>query len=386
VLAGGGTGGHVYPLLALAEAAGGEAEFLFIGGGGMESQIAPREGVPFEAVPVGAVVGKRPNRVASSLVRAAAGVWKATRLLRRFGAQAVVSTGGYAGYPTARAAGFVGLPLVLIEPNALPGLANRALGQRARRVCVAFAQTAAAFPENAVWTGAPLRQSLWSGQAQRAAARYGLDPQRRTLLVIGGSQGAASINRATQRAAEILGERIDLQIVHQTGAARAGLEPVNKRQSTVESRESRADGRTSDIRYPVADIRYPTSGLRYRQIAYLDPIADAYALADLVVARAGAMTCAEVSALGLAAVLVPLAHAGGHQYHNARALEAAGAAVVISDADLSGERLAAVVSQLLGAGGSLEGMRQASRSLGRRDAALRVWSEVRAIIEQRTLG
>jgi UDP-N-acetylglucosamine--N-acetylmuramyl-(pentapeptide) pyrophosphoryl-undecaprenol N-acetylglucosamine transferase len=351
----------------------------------MESQIAPREGVPFEAVPVGAVVGKRPDRVASSLVRAVAGVWRAARLLRRFGAQAVVSTGGYAGYPAARAAGFVGLPLVLIEPNALPGLANRALGQRARRVCVAFAQTAAAFPENAVWTGAPLRQSLWSGQAQRAAARYGLDPQRRTLLVIGGSQGAASINRATRRAAEILGERIDLQIVHQTGAARAGLEPVNE-PPRAESRESRVDGRTSDIRYPISDIRYPASGLLYRQTAYLDPIADAYALADLVVARAGAMTCAELSALGLAAVLVPLAHAGGHQYHNARALEAAGAAVLISDADLSGERLAAAVSQLLGAGGTLEGMRQASRSLGRRDAALRVWSEVRAIIEQRTLG
>jgi UDP-N-acetylglucosamine--N-acetylmuramyl-(pentapeptide) pyrophosphoryl-undecaprenol N-acetylglucosamine transferase len=344
----------------------------------MESQIAPRAGLPFEAVPVGAVVGKRPDRVASSLVRTAAGVWKAARLLRRFGAQVVVSTGGYAGYPAARAAVWIGLPLVLIEPNAVPGLANRALGRRAHRVCVAFARTLSAFPENGAWTGAPLRESLWSGDPRRAVARYGLDPDRRTALVIGGSQGAASINRATRRAAEILSNRRDLQILHQTGAARAGLEPVNEQQSRVESRESRVDSRTSDT-------RHPTSAILYRQTDYLDPIADAYALADVVASRAGAVTCAEISALGLAAVLVPLPHSAGHQVHNARALEAAGAAVVVSDAELTGERLAGLLSDVLSEGERLVRMREASRSVGRRDAATKVWCELQAAIERRTV-
>jgi UDP-N-acetylglucosamine--N-acetylmuramyl-(pentapeptide) pyrophosphoryl-undecaprenol N-acetylglucosamine transferase len=379
VLAGGGTGGHVYPLLAVAEAAGTAADFVFIGGRGMESQIAPSAGVPFQGVPVGAVVAKRPDRVASSLVRTAVGVWKATRLLRRFGAQVVVSTGGYAGYPAARAAGFVGLPVVLIEPNAVAGLANRALGRRARRVCVAFAQTASAFPGNAVWTGVPLRASLWSGDPHRAVARYGLDSRRRTLLVMGGSQGAASINRATVQAAGVLRGYGDLQILHQTGTARAGLEPVDEQQSRVRHP-------TSDIRHPTSDIRHPTSDILYRQTDYLDPIADAYALADLVIARAGAVTCAELTALGLAAVLVPLAHSAGHQGHNARALQSAGAAVVVPDADLNGEHLARVVSELLGDGETLKRMREASRSLGRPDASRRVWNEVRSVIDQRTLG
>jgi UDP-N-acetylglucosamine--N-acetylmuramyl-(pentapeptide) pyrophosphoryl-undecaprenol N-acetylglucosamine transferase len=385
VLAGGGTGGHVYPLLAVAEAAGTAADFVFIGGRGMESQIAPSAGVTFQGVPVGAVVAKRPDRVASSLVRTAVGVWKATRLLRRFGAQVVVSTGGYAGYPAARAAGFVGLPVVLIEPNAVAGLANRALGRRARRVCVAFAQTASAFPGNAVWTGVPLRASLWSGDPRRAVARYGLDPRRRTLLVMGGSQGAASINRATARAAEVLRGRGDLQILHQTGTARADLEPVDEQQSRVRHPTSDIRHPTSDIRHPTSDIRHPTSGVLYRQTDYLDPIADAYALADLVVARAGAVTCAELTALGLAAILVPLAHSAGHQGHNARALQSAGAAVVVPDAHLNGEHLARVVSELLGYGETLERMREASRSLGRPDASRRVWNEVRSVIEQRTV-
>lgn len=336
----------------------------------MEAHLVPPTGIRFEAVPVGAVVGRRPDRAAASLLRTAVGVWKAIGLLRRFGAQVVVSTGGYAGYPTARAAGYAGVPLVLIEPNAVPGLANRALGRRAQRVCVAFAHTASAFPDNALWTGAPVRASLRSGDAQRARQFYGLEAGRRTVLVIGGSQGAASVNRATRRAVEILWERGDLQILHQTGTARAGL-----------AEQSAAPLQVSERR-PASSDR----GLLYRQVEYLDPIADAYALADLVVARAGAVTCAELTALGLAAVLVPLPHSAGHQVHNARALEDAGAAVVLPDPQLTGERLAGVISELLADDGRLARMREASRASGRPDAAFRIWDAIRAVAQRGNSG
>ncbi len=337
----------MYPLLALAEVAEG-AEVIYCGSPwGLEARVVPRVGLRFVAVPSGGVVGKRPVERIRGLGRAARGVAAGIRILRAFRPDVVVSTGGYAGYPVAQAAVLLRIPLVLLEPNATPGLVTRILGRFARTVCVGMREALGTFGSRGLWTGTPVRPSLRRGDRRRAQARFGLDPHRTTVLVLGGSQGALAINRAVAEAVRHLRDRTDLQILHQTGPRRAG----------------------------VAEAPNP-GDLRYIQVDYLDEVADAYAAADLVVARAGAGTCAELVALGLPAVLVPLEAASGHQRQNAHVLEQAGAAVVIPDGVLSGEVLARVLTDLLGDPQRRERMREAARRLGRPEAAEAVWRVV----------
>ncbi|MCS7172269.1 MAG: undecaprenyldiphospho-muramoylpentapeptide beta-N-acetylglucosaminyltransferase [Armatimonadetes bacterium] len=348
VLTGGGTGGHIYPLLALAETVAEGVEVLYCGTpGGLEARLVPRRGVPFCAVSSGGVVGKGIQEGIRNLGRAARGVLEGARILRRFRPDAVVSTGGYAGYPVSQAALLLRIPLVLLEPNAKPGVVTRLLGRFAHAVCVGMREALAVFQDRGVWTGTPLQPSLWRGNRKRAEARWGLDPHRTTILVLGGSQGSAAINRAMGEAVRYLRDRSDLQVLHQTGSRRAG-----------------------------AMAPHQDGALRYIQVDYVEEMGDAYAAADLVVARSGASTCAEIAALGLPAVLVPLRAASGHQLENARVLERAGAAVVIPDEALDGVRLAHALAELLADPGRLVRMREAARRLGRPDAAEAVWRVV----------
>lgn len=347
VLTGGGTGGHTYPLVAVAEVARAEGEFLFVGAGRFEAEVASGAGLRFEQVPAGGVVGKGAAVAAANLARTLRGVWRARRLLARFRPHVVLSTGGYAGFPATQAAVGLRIPVVLVEPNATPGLTNRLVARRAHRVCVAFPHLVARLGPRAVWTGAPLRAAALAGQADRARARYGLEEGRTTVLVVGGSQGARKLNRAVREAVRWLGDRADLQMLHATGRARAGLEGEVSR-----------------------------GALLYRAVDYADPIGDAYAASHLVVARAGALTCAELVTWGLPAVLVPLPIAGGHQTHNARVLEELGVAVVVRDHELSGERLAQLIIELVDDPQRRDRMAQASRALARPDAARAVWQEV----------
>lgn len=345
ILTGGGTGGHVYPLLALAEVATPEADLLFCGGlNGLESRVVPQAGIPFTALPSAALLGRGPAAGARALLRITAGIARAVGVVRHFRPDVVVSTAGYAGYPVGQAAVALRCPLVVVEPNARPGLATRALVPFADAVCVGFPQGVEVLGRRAVWTGVPLRRSLWAGHRGRALRRFGLHPDRRTVLVLGGSQGASSLNRATVEAIRVLRDRHDLQVLHQTGLRRAGITDV------------------------------PTlHRLRYVQVDYIEEMADAYAVADLVVSRAGAVTCAELLALGLAAILVPLPIASGHQMDNARILEGEGAAVVVPDPDLDGERLAQTITALLDDPERLSRMRKATSRLGRPDAAEATW-------------
>jgi UDP-N-acetylglucosamine--N-acetylmuramyl-(pentapeptide) pyrophosphoryl-undecaprenol N-acetylglucosamine transferase len=355
ILTGGGTGGHVYPLLALAQTSGEEVELLYCGTpAGLEARLVPGRGLRFCPVSSGGVVGKGMRERIRGLARAAWGVAEGVRILRDFRPDVVVSTGGYAGYPVSQAALLLRIPLVLLEPNARPGVVTRILGRFARAVCVGMPGTLAEFRGRGVWTGTPLRACLWQGDRRRAAGRFGLDPRRTTIFVVGGSQGSAAINRTVGEAVRYLRDRPDLQVLHQTGPRRA-------------------------------DVTAPQNGgaLRYVQVDYIEEMGDAYAVADLVVARAGAGTCAEITALGLPAVLVPLRAASGHQVENARVLERAGAAVVIPEEALDGARLARVLTELLAEPGRLARMREAARSLGRPDAAEAVWNVVREAVRKR---
>ncbi|MDQ7857545.1 MAG: undecaprenyldiphospho-muramoylpentapeptide beta-N-acetylglucosaminyltransferase [Armatimonadota bacterium] len=352
VIAGGGTGGHIYPGLAIAEALRRRApdvEVLFVGGRRLEAHVVPEAGWPFRAIAGRGLPRRASVGVIAALAAAALGGAQALALLWRWRPDAVVATGGYVCAPVGAAAVALGVPLVLQEQNVRAGLANRVLARWARWVSLPHPEAAASLPARAATaTGVPLRQGALRGDRARAQARWGLEADRFTVLVLGGSQGARSLNAAICRLGDLLMYDARLQVLHQTGAA--DLETVR-----------RAIGHREHVGPPA---------LRHLAAAFLDPIGDAYACADLVVCRAGASTLAEVTAWGLPAILVPYPHAAtGHQDDNAAVLARAGAALVIADHALAGTALLEAVRALLDNPPRRAAMAAASRALGRPDAA-----------------
>ncbi|MBI4505525.1 MAG: undecaprenyldiphospho-muramoylpentapeptide beta-N-acetylglucosaminyltransferase [Chloroflexi bacterium] len=326
MVTGGGTGGHVYPALAVAEAlrrADATAEVLFVGhGDGLEARVVRRAGLAFAAVPSGPVVGRHPLEVAASLARVARGVVAAGHLLDEYRPDAVLATGGYVCVPAALAARLRGLPVVVVLPDVVPGLAVRALARLATVVAASYPDALPHLPRGrTVLTGYPLRASLWRLDRVAARASFALDDALPTLLVLGGSRGARSVNQAVAAALEDLLARS--QVVHVAG----------------ERDEAWLRARAAAL--PA------TLGARYHLFGYLDDLPRAMMAADLAVARAGAATCAEFPAAGLPSVLVPYPHAGAHQARNARYLVRHGAAVAVADAALPGGGLLAAVSALL---------------------------------------
>jgi len=361
LIAGGGTAGHVFPAIALAERLSAEpgVEVAFAGtSGGQEARLVPAAGFAFE------VVEARPLRRELSVdaltapLAAARSVAACRPLVER--ADVVVGMGGYVSLPVGLAAARAGRPLVLHEQNAVPGLANRVLARWARVVCLSFAEAGRRLPKRAraVVTGNPVRSRVLEAARDRerlaaaAAGELGLEPGLRTLVIFGGSQGALRLNGAAAQAIPtLLARRSDLQVLLLTGPAheRAALGALG-------------------------------GCARVRVVGFLERMELAYAAADLVVARAGATTCAEVSVCGIPAVLVPYPYATGrHQDANARALERAGAAVVVPDAELTPERLAWVVLELLADPARLSAMARGMRSWSRPDAAEALAREVLSV-------
>lgn len=345
VVACGGTGGHIYPGLAVAGALRERdpaIEILFIGGSGLEASIVPEHGWSFRSVAARQLPRRPSLRVLTAMGAVVAGTVQAARLLRAFRAQAVVATGGYAAAPVGAAAALLRIPIVLQEQNLFPGLTNRVLSHVAARISIPHEDVRRIFPRGVV-TGVPIRRGAMGGDRARGLARFGLEAGSFTVLVLGGSQGARSLNAAVLDAAPRLRDPGSVQILHQTGK-----------------------GQAEEVRARAAEIGTP----RYVAVGYIEDVADAYACADLVVCRAGAATLAEVTANGLACVLVPYPFAAaGHQDANAVLLEAHGAAVVLPDRELSGGRIAGVIDTLRGDGARRRGMAEASRTLGRPRAA-----------------
>lgn len=346
VIACGGTGGHIYPAMAIAEALRARdpsTDVLFIGSGGLASRILPGAGWPMQQIASRQLTRRVSWRAPWAVLVAVFGLIQAMRRLRAFRPAVVVSTGGYAAAPVGAAAALLRIPLALQEQNLHPGLANRLLRRFARVISVPHESVAREFGAKAVVTGVPVGRSAVGGDRARGQKRFGLDPARTTILVLGGSQGARSINEAMVEAVPLLANPDALQIVHQTGRAH---------EAWVRAR----------VGHPGA--------LAYVVVGYIDDVADAYACADLVVCRAGASTLAEVTAHGLPCIAVPYPHAAeGHQEANARLHERAGAAVVIMDRELSGEGVAALLHRLRGDSAALRAMAASSRQLGRPEAA-----------------
>jgi UDP-N-acetylglucosamine--N-acetylmuramyl-(pentapeptide) pyrophosphoryl-undecaprenol N-acetylglucosamine transferase len=354
LIAGGGTGGHVFPALALGtELVSRGLAIAFVGSpGGLETRLVPAAGQPLHLIPGRQVRGGGLRGAAVGAAALARGLGSALRVLGRLRPRLVVGVGGYASVAGVVAACLRRVPVVLLEQNAIPGAANRTLGRVAERICVGFAEASTYFPRGrAVHTGNPVRPSVLAAPAR--VLRDGIG-----LLVFGGSQGAHHLNEATVAALEVLGTVPDgLRVTHQTGEV---------------------------DRTWVAEA-YRRLGLDARVEAFVDDMGSAYTAADLVIARAGAMSCAEITAVGLPAVLVPYPFAADdHQRRNGEILATAGAARLILDRELDGPRLASVLRTLLDDPAARAEMAARSRAFGRPQAAAHVARVCAEVLERRS--
>ena len=344
LLAGGGTAGHVEPSLALADAVirrHPDAVVTALGTeSGLETSLVPARGFALRLIPKVTMPRSEPRRWLSLPSATWAAVRAAATVIEQDSPDVVVGFGGYVSLPAYLAARRAGVPFVVHEANARPGVANRIGARFTRHVAVSVPATVASLP-HAVLVGIPLRRSIAmldrSALQPEARLTFGLDADRPTLLVFGGSQGARTINAALQGAARRLLDR-GIQVLHAAG-------PQNT--VTVE----RAEG---DPPYVV--------------VPYLERMDLAYAAAHLVVGRSGAMTCAEVAAVGLPAVFVPYPHSNGEQAVNAQPLVEVGAAIVVPDEDLTADVVAQLVGELAVDPARLASMSGAAESLGARDA------------------
>ncbi len=348
-LAGGGTGGHVYPALAIADALRERGhEVLYYGDAGrLEARVAPERGYPFRAVralqyPRGGLVGR--IRFALALARA---VLACRRMLRRDGVEAVLGVGGYISAPPVLAAWTMGIGRAVHEANVVPGLANRLCARVAQRVLLTYERTRDRIPGRAprLVVGVPVAPRVLAGDRAAAGERYGLDPRRPTVLFVGGSLGAARLNELAVACAHA--DR-RWQVLHVCGP---------RYLETVQAQ---------------LDPMPPGCVL----VGYEDRMGDAYAIADLVVCRAGSSTLAELAAVGRAAVLVPSPNVTeNHQEENARGLEAVGAARVLVEQDWDLDRAVRTVAEL-----AEDAARLAAMGQRRLDAAAQAASAVESLL------
>lgn len=352
LLAGGGTGGHLFPAVAIAqrllETEYG-AQVLFVGTErGIEASVLPKLGLPLKTIDISGFVGKGPAAKLAMLPQLFKSVRQSQRILEGFRPHVVVGVGGYASAPVLLAAKLKGIPYLIHEQNAWPGLANRMLARWAERVCLSFADADRAFHHGrTVLIGNPLRR----GMEDCPSIPEG-EPQ---LLIFGGSRGAQAINKLMVQALPLMENfRGQLRLVHQTGGD--DLEQVRQ--------GYRQAGWDDAVVVP-----------------FIDDMAAAYAAAHLVICRAGATTIAELTACGRPAILIPYPFAAAdHQTGNARALAHRGAALLLPQVDLTAERLARVIGDLLADRERLLTMAATARSFGRRGAADLILAECRAII------
>ena len=344
MIAGGGTGGHIYPAIAIAReyiARDPKRKAVFVGTQrGLEKTIVPKAGVPLEFIDVAGLKGMRGMNLLRNIARLPMGFVQAWKHVGRHRPNVVLGVGGYSSGPVLVAAALRGVPTIIHEANAFPGLANRVVAKWVTAVAVAFAEALPRMKRaDGAVTGNPIRKEFFD---------LGATPKRPTpnaqrLLIFGGSQGSRVLNDAMTGALLFLARLKDtLEIVHQTGPNELEKVQTAYRQSAFESA---------------------------RVVPYLDPMADEIAAADLVVSRAGAMTIGELAAIGRGAILVPFGAAtNNHQELNARVVEKAGGAIVITESELTPERLAGAISEALAGPHRTERMGTAAKQLATPDA------------------
>jgi UDP-N-acetylglucosamine--N-acetylmuramyl-(pentapeptide) pyrophosphoryl-undecaprenol N-acetylglucosamine transferase len=361
IISGGGTGGHIFPALAIARALKRklpEAQILFIGAKGkMEMEKVPAAGFPIKGLWIS---GLKRELTAENLMfpfKVIHSTIKSTFIIRRFKADVAVGVGGYASGPALRAAGLLGIPTLLQEQNSFPGITNKLLGKKASKICVAFEGMEKFFPaKKIVITGNPVRKEIieTEGKKDEADSFFGLNEAKKTVLVVGGSQGALSINLCMEKMLPILKEN-KVQLLWQTGR----------------NFEQRAGEACMKAAYQ--DVKV---------VGFIQRMDLAYAIADVVISRAGAIAIAELAAVRKPVIFIPLPTAAeDHQMKNARRLEEKEAALVIKDQE-SAEKLPTLLLNLLEDEAAREKLKKQIGTFATVDADEKIADEIIALIKR----
>ena len=347
VIAGGGTGGHLYPGIALAKALkkhDKEMDITFVGTKqGIEFKVLPKEGFPLKTIYSGGLLGKKGLNLLLSCAMIPIGILQSLAWLMRKKPGLVVGVGGYVSGPLVLSAWVLRIPILIHEQNSIPGATNKWLGKIADKIAVSFKESLKYFPANkAIETGNLIRDELCVSKKETSP----LPSDKFNVLVLGGSQGAHSINAGMVDAMDELPQKKDqLHIIHQTG----------ERDCEWVKNQYTQKGISADVR------------------PFIHDMAEQYKKASLIICRAGATTLAEITACGKMAVLIPYPHAThNHQEHNARILESAQAAEIILDKDVSGARLAQSIANAMQQPEKRRAMENNCYALGKRDATKKV--------------
>jgi len=340
LIAGGGTGGHVFPALAIAQewlSRGTEREVVLVGTQrGIEMKLVPAAGLPLETIRVAGLKGKGGTTLVKNLAMLGSGLSDAFGVLKHHRPVVAFGVGGYAAGPMLLATWMRGIPNVIFEPNAEPGLTNKVLARLAKRIATGYEISARAWGEKAVVTGCPVRPEFFAIPAHTAGKPF-------RLLVTGGSQGASPINRTFVEATALLAKRkSELHIVHQTG----------------------------ERDYNNVRAAYVRDEIQAEVVPFLANMAERFAWADAIICRAGAITAAEVAAAGRAAIFIPFGRAtDSHQLRNAQEMSSVGAGRLIPESELTAERLTREVFSLLDQPREIDAIARKARSLARPEAA-----------------
>lgn len=362
VISGGGTGGHVFPAIAIADAlkrAYENIDILFVGAKGrLEMEKVPKAGYPIEGLWISGIQRRLTLKNLMFPLKLISSLWKARRILKRFRPHVAVGVGGYASGPTLEMASRMGIPTLIQEQNSFPGITNRLLAKKADRICVAYPGMERFFAaDKIILTGNPVRQDIAKLEDKRKEGyrHYQLDPGKMTILILGGSGGARSINESLKQNAEELARANDVQLIWQCGKY-----------------------------YFEEYARTETAALENVHIrAFLERMDLAYAVADLVMARAGALTISELCVAGKPAILIPSPYvAEDHQTKNAEALSSKEAALLQKDEDAIDAIPLAL--QVLKDENQMNKLKKNIRQMSRTDAASRIAEEVLSLIELKT--
>ena len=359
LISGGGTGGHIFPAISIANEImrrRPDANILFVGAEGrMEAEKVPAAGYKIQLLPVSGFDRKHLLRNVRVVYRLMKSMIKARRIINKFKPHAAVGVGGYASGPMLKAAQKRGIPTLIQEQNGYPGVTNRILAKKASKICVAYENTERFFPaDKIVLTGNPVRQSLLECtlSPEQARERLGIDPQRKTILVVGGSLGARTINQSIIAGLHIIADA-DVQVIWQSGKV-----------YDAECRAALAESNAKNV----------------RQSAFIAEMDVAYRAADLLVSSAGASSISELQLLGKASILVPSPNVSeDHQRKNAAALVDKGAAVMILDADAQ-QKLVTEMLRLANDNSQLSSLSQNIEKMALRNAAQRIVDELFELI------
>lgn len=361
IISGGGTGGHVFPAIAIANAIKEKepsAEILFVGAENkLEMEKVPKAGYPIEGLWISGIDRKLTLRNFVFPFKLLSSLWKSARIIKKFNPDVAIGVGGYASGPLLYQASRKGIPTIIQEQNSYPGITNRLLAKRADKICVAYSGMNKFFPEEKITlTGNPVRKEIFENKKvkEEVLRGLGLDPDKKTVLIFGGSLGARTINDAVSTSMHLIEPRDDINWIWQAGKL------------YIQEFEKCEVARLGNVKV----------------ISFIDDMPGVYKAADIVVCRAGALTISELQVAGKAAILVPSPNvAEDHQTMNAKALVDQGAALMVKDKEAKNEMIKEVLT-LLDNNEDCRRLSEKILTLGKKDAAMKIAEEVFELIKK----